>query len=375
MPKRNNSLALSRKAQRNIGRIIPFGIIWLLGGWLQLFIQEAATQNQNLNPSASITVTLEVFVFASITITLVGLLVGTIEVLWLGNLFDKKSFSQKILYKTGFYSFFLTLTILILYPLAASLELDVSIFDKKVWEKFVNFLSSIELASTLVSVAFNLFMSLFYFEISENLGHGILMNFFTGKYHTPKEEQRIFMFLDMKASTTIAESLGHIQYFKLLKAYYEDFSEAIIEYSGEVYQYVGDEVVISWKYKEGINNNNCIKCFYQMKNDLEKKADYYLSNFEVIPTFKAGIHAGRVTTGEIGALKKQIIFTGDVLNTTARIQGLCNSYAVDLLISKTLQEKLEPDPSYELISLGSDFVEGKKEAIALFTIQRTSDKL
>ena len=361
-------LKLTPKSKRNISRIIPFGVIWLFVGWILLFVQEAATLNQNLNPSSAISVTYEVFVFASIAVTCIGLIVGAIEVLWLGNLFGKNSFSQKILYKVGFYTLFLVVVIIVIYPIAAGIELQKSPLDASVLDKLSNFLVSIEFFSTLVSVAFSLVLSLFYAEISENLGHGVLMNFFTGKYHTPTEEKRIFMFLDMKSSTTIAERLGHIKYFELLKEYYSDFSEAIIRSSGEVYQYVGDEIVISWKYEDGISNNNCVKCFFAMKESLSKRKAWYTSIFGVSPTFKAGLHFGKVTTGEIGVLKKEIIFTGDVLNTTARIQELCNAYQVELLISDSLVQNLPLEPEFQLRSLGKTELRGKEANFELYTV-------
>jgi adenylate cyclase len=360
---------LSPKTKRNISRIIPFGVIWLVLGWINLFSQEAAKQDQNLNPSGAINVTPEVFVFASIAVTTVGLLVGAIEVVWMGNLFSKASFLQKIGYKVVFYTIFLLVVIFITFPIAAGVELYVSPLDPIVWERFSNFLTSIEFASTLVSISFSLFVSLFYSEISENIGHGVLMNFFTGKYHKPIEEKRIFLFSDMKSSTTIAEQLGHIKYFELLREYYSDFSDAIIRHSGEVYQYIGDEIVISWKYEDGIRTNNCINCFFAMKEDLKKRADWYTATFGVAPTFKAGLHVGGVTTGEIGALKKEIIFTGDVLNTTSRIQGLCNQYNVDILVSEDLIKSLNLEPEFKINSLGIFELKGKEENLELFTIQ------
>lgn len=223
-------------------------------------------------------------------------------------------------------------------------------------------------SSTDLQLAVALGASLFYAEISENIGQGILINFFTGKYHSPTEENRIFLFSDMKSSTTIAEKLGHIKYFELLRKYYFDLSEAIVKYSGEIYQYVGDEIVVSWKYKDGIENNNCIKCFFAMKEDLRKRAEWYNKNFGLLPAFKAGFHSGKVTTGEIGALKKEIIFTGDVLNSTARIQGLCNKYEVDLLISDDLMKSLDLDSEFQIKSLGKNELRGKMENIELYTI-------
>ncbi|WP_218648154.1 adenylate/guanylate cyclase domain-containing protein [Winogradskyella forsetii] len=348
-------------------------MIWLILGWVSLFSQEAVLAvalEGNSNQSAVIRMTPEVLLFASIAIIVVGLLVGTIEVLWLSNLFSKKSLSLKIAYKFGFYTIFLLLVIFISYPIAAAIESQISIFDPIIFNKLSDFVTSLEFASTLVSISFSLFVSLFYSEISENIGHGVLTNFFTGKYHQPIEEKRMFLFSDMKSSTTIAEQLGHIKYFELLKAYYSNFSDAIIRHSGEVYQYVGDEIIISWKYNDGIKNNNCINCFFAMKEALKKRADWYTSTFGVTPTFKAGLHLGEVTAGEIGVLKKEIIFTGDVLNTTARIQGLCNTHHVDILVSKDLINELQLGNEFQIIALGKNELKGKEENLELFTVKK-----
>jgi adenylate cyclase len=256
----------------------------------------------------------------------------------------------------------------ITYPIAASMELRTSIFDRRVWDKLFVFLTSMTHLSNDLQLAVALGISLFYAEISENIGQGILINFFTGKYHRPTEEERIFMFSDMKASTTIAEKLGHIRYFELLKAYYIDLSHAIIKYGGEIYQYVGDEIVVSWKYKDGIDESHCIDCFFAMKDDLGKRQDWYHDHFGVLPDFKVGLHCGKVTTGEIGALKKEIIFTGDVLNATARIQGLCNQYEVDILISDELLNNLRLDSGYQFRSMGKTELKGKIETLELFTV-------
>jgi len=211
-------------------------------------------------------------------------------------------------------------------------------------------------------------VSQFYAEVSESVGQGVLNNFFIGKYHTPTEEERIYMFLDMKSSTTIAEKLGHVKYFGMLREYYADLSEPIVRYSGEIYQYVGDEVVVTWKLKNGLRDNNCIECFYAMKQSLISNVAKYSEAFGVVPSFKAGFHSGAVTTGEIGVIKRDIIFTGDVLNTTARIQSLCNTYDVDILISGELIKKLSLPARYQIKSLGDNELKGRNEKIELLTL-------
>ena len=177
------------------------------------------------------------------------------------------------------------------------------------------------------------------------------------------------MFLDMKSSTAIAERLGHVQYFELLREYYADLSDPTIQYAGEIYQYVGDEIVVTWDLKNGLDNNNCLRCFFEMKKAIERQSNKYKAKFGVVPTFKAGFHYGEVTTGEIGVIKKDIAFSGDVLNTTARIQGLCNQYEVDLLVSGELLSILQLSEQFQIKSLGVSELRGRDKSIELFTIQ------
>jgi len=177
------------------------------------------------------------------------------------------------------------------------------------------------------------------------------------------------MFLDMKSSTTIAEKLGHVQYYQLLNEYYADITEAIIQTSGEIYQYVGDEVVVSWKMKNGLTNNNCLNCFFTIKDIFSARSGDYMGTYGVVPGFKAGLHCGMVTTGEIGVVKKEIIFTGDVLNTTARIQSLCNANNVDILISDDLAARLNLPHDFILTEIGEFDLRGKEERVKLLTVK------
>ncbi|MCW5517466.1 adenylate/guanylate cyclase domain-containing protein [Muriicola sp. Z0-33] len=363
---------ISSKLKNNVSRILPYGIIWLAFGLIFLIVEYAATKNAGDTPAGVIQLNYTIFIFAMIAVTLVGLLIGVIELMFINRFFTKRSFLAKILGKFIFYSVFLFLIICITYPVAASLELKTSLFDAVIWDKFSEYLYSITFFSTAFQMTISLVVTLFYAEISENMGPGVFLNFILGKYHKPKEENRIFMFLDMKSSTAIAEKIGHSEYFEFLKAYYFILSKALIKYSAEIYQYVGDEMVISWKRSKGIKDNNCIRCFFAMKNDLKNKQDWFDKQFGLHPEFKAGLHYGAVMTGEIGSVKKVIIFTGDTLNATSRIQSLCNQYGVDNLISGDLHGILKLETDYEVASLGNKELRGKLKAMELFTVKQKS---
>lgn len=360
---------LSQKTKRNIYRIIPFGIIWVTFSIVYTFLEKGLLGSLDHYPLTGNPYTFRGnIVITPIAALVTGLLIGAIEILYFNKLFSKKSFTKKIIFKSAIYLAIIISFLLIVTVFGNAVAQRTSIFDKQVWGYVRSFFSDYAFLSVGLYMASVIVISQFYTEVSENIGLGVLNNFFTGKYHSPKEEARIFMFLDMKSSTTIAESLGHIRYFEMLREYYSDLSDSIVKYSGEIYQYVGDEIVVSWTLKNGLNNNNCIQCFFAMRTALSKQAARYNERFEVLPEFKAGFHFGKVTTGEIGKIKKEIIFTGDVLNTTARIQGLCNDYKVDLLISDELMSQLDPDPAFRVTTLGETSLKGRDKKIELYTL-------
>ena len=363
--------SLSPKTKRNIARIIPFAVIWVITGWVILYLEQVASLNGTVGDESAITLTLPIFIFATIAVAIVGLIVGTIEIIWLEKVFRKRSFAQKLFYKLGFYALLMFIIITITYPIAASLELKANVFSHQVWSKYIGFLLSPVFWSTMVGMGTSLFLCLFYAGISENLGHKVMLNFFTGKYHSPKVEKRIFMFLDLKASTTMAEKLGHVRYFNFLQEYYDNLSDAIIAHQGEVYQYIGDEIVVSWKYELGLSANNCIECFFAMKRDLQKRWPFYETKYGFQPNFKAALHFGQVTTGEIGALKKEIFYTGDVLNTTSRIQGLCNEFGEALLVSQELAAKLTLGERFQTKSHGTVALKGKAKSLEIVGVRQS----
>ncbi len=194
-------------------------------------------------------------------------------------------------------------------------------------------------------------------------------NYFIGRYDRPYQELRIFMFLDMRSSTTIAEDLGHVRYFELLNEVYADITDPIVYTGGEVYQYVGDEVSVSWPLRRGLKDHRCIRCFFGIQQKLAERAGHYRQRFGLVPQFKAGFHYGEVTTGEVGLVKKERIFSGDVVNTAARIQNSCNTYGVQILLSKDLLDVLRlPERLYEARPIGEIALRGKREEVSLWTL-------
>jgi len=202
-------------------------------------------------------------------------------------------------------------------------------------------------------------------QVNSKFGQRAFLDIIKGKYNTPKSEKRIFMFLDINSSTTIAEQLGDEAYHNLLKDFFADITIPILDNSGDIYQYVGDEVVIAWNYDNGKENTHCLKCFFDIKLHIQQKKEKYLQRYGLVPSFKAGIHCGRVIAGEVGIIKRDITYSGDVLNTTSRILSKCGELNVEVIASSDLLDELYAITDYITRPLGVIKLRGKTQEVAL----------
>ncbi len=208
----------------------------------------------------------------------------------------------------------------------------------------------------------------FYIQINLLLGEGVLLKFLLGKYRKPTSENRIFMFLDLKSSTTIAEKLGLENYYSLLNDFFHEISEPVRATDAEIYQYVGDEVIFTWKTKNGIANSNCLKIFFKIQENVYSNRKHYRDKYGDVPAFKAGLHFGEVISAQIGDIKREITYNGDVLNTSARIQEQCNVFKRELLISGKLLNQLDIKNEYKTEKIDTIKLRGKETSIELFSL-------
>ena len=105
----------------------------------------------------------------------------------------------------------------------------------------------------------------FVLQMNRMLGINVLGYFAAGIYRRPKAEERVFLFVDLVGSTQLAERLGSARYFELLRRFVDDLSDPVLESDGEIYQYAGDEVVITWPLAAGVRAANCVACFFAIR--------------------------------------------------------------------------------------------------------------
>jgi adenylate cyclase len=275
--------------------------------------------------------------------------------------FRRWSFSKILIFKSLLYT-------AVIYFVTVTLATIVGLFEGRNISELPAMLTS---PGQLILVLYTLViysLLLFFLQVNHLLGEGILWKFIRGKYHKPREEERIFMFLDMKSSTTVAEQLGHVRFYDLLNELFHEISQPVLQNKAEIYQYIGDEVVLTWEVEQGLQNSNCLKTFFMFQENLHRNGDNYFRNYGVKPEFKAGLHFGKVISAQIGDLKREIVYNGDVLNTTARIQNECNKYHRNCLVSGALMNRLRQTNGFLWERIDTVTLRGKETELELFSV-------
>ena len=170
-----------------------------------------------------------------------------------------------------------------------------------------------------------------------------------------------------KFESSFTKKLGHDKYSSFLKECVHELTPIIQKYRARVYQYVGDEVILFWRKKEGFYQQNCLNAFFEFIDTIERRKDYYMSKYGVVPIFKAGMDAGVVTVTEIGDIKREIAFHGDVLNTTARLEKKCNEFNEKLIVAQHVVDHIQSNNNYKFKFLSDLPLKGKTENIKFYS--------
>jgi len=207
-------------------------------------------------------------------------------------------------------------------------------------------------------------------KLINNLRKGILSiaDLLTGPSEI-KEEDRVFLFLDINSSTESAERLGNREYSRYLNRFFEQVEDAAYSCGGEIYEYVGDEVVVSWKKNDAYNQQNCIRCFFMIKDDVAANKSRYIREFGQTPVFKGSIHEGKVIATTALSYARGPLYHGHVLNITSRLQELCYQYRQELIVSLNVWEKIPVNKSYQAFAIGLVKIRGSAFPLEIFGVK------
>ncbi|MBT8405510.1 MAG: adenylate/guanylate cyclase domain-containing protein [Gemmatimonadetes bacterium] len=194
-----------------------------------------------------------------------------------------------------------------------------------------------------------------------------LWHLFTGRYHSPKVERRVFMFVDLADSTGSAEALGPTRYSAYLRDVFRDMAEPILSTRGLVYQHAGDAAIVSWRFERGVRDAACVHCFMGIAEALDRNGPRYEAMYGRRPMVRGAIHGGEVVATWVGEAKRELAFHGDTLNTVARLQGLASTLDRPLLVSEVLRHRLDL-PGYQTERLGAFDLRGRTASAEVYAV-------
>jgi adenylate cyclase len=212
------------------------------------------------------------------------------------------------------------------------------------------------------------FITILAIEVSKPANKGFLEKLILGKYHLPRQENRIFLFVDLKESTRLSKELTLENYSLLIKEFFQDIDKAMEKFEGEIYQYAGDQVIVSWLASSS-NYDKAVRSFAEFYNQIKAKRSDYIQRYGVVPGFKAAIHCGVVIATWIGRMKRELVFQGKVLNIAARVTGLAKNLNYPILLTQEIAEKLDESLRKRVLEAGSYYLKGIDMPINIYFLR------
>jgi adenylate cyclase len=206
-----------------------------------------------------------------------------------------------------------------------------------------------------------------WFSLDRLLGGDVLLGLLIGRYHRPRVEERVFLFADLVGSTALAERLGELRFHDLLSRLWNDVSGPVQRHGGTVHRYVGDEIEVTWTLERG--RGQCLRCARAILDTLAEARPQYRREFGTEACLRLALHAGPVVVGELGTLKREIAYSGDTLNTTARIEGVAKELDRDIVVSGDLLHLTGVPEGLLAEPLGRRRLRGREREVELFAIE------
>lgn len=190
-------------------------------------------------------------------------------------------------------------------------------------------------ADTLFSLA-AMSAVLFVLQMRQLVGPRLFAKLLAGRYLQPREEERIFVILDIVGSSLIAGRIGNQAFHRFVSRVFFDIDAPIVDHGGEVISFVGDALIAGWPLGGRERNGEAVAAVFAALDTLERHAAGYRDDFGLEPHMRAVIHGGPVVAGETGDSRRQITYLGDVLNMASRIEQKAKELGASVVISDSL---------------------------------------
>ena len=228
----------------------------------------------------------------------------------------------------------------------------------------------VEISPKDVVVSLSVALIVTFFGILDaQLGGRALLGLLIGRYLRPRSEMRLFLVADLVGSTRLAERIGHERFLDYLNDVFSDIAGPVIRERGSIYRYVGDQVIVTWRYAEGLADARALRCALSIGRVLRARAGYYAARHGHEPQRSCALHGGQVASGEVGTLKREIVYLGDTVNTVAHMEELGSWLDEPVLISADLLSRMTLPREVSAVSVSTIRPKGKDRDVEVFAIR------
>lgn len=169
---------------------------------------------------------------------------------------------------------------------------------------------------------------------------------------------------DMRGFTAMSDRLPAREVVAVLDRYFEGVAVPVEKHGGEVLKFIGDAVLAIFPI-ESDPGDACRRALAAAEEGLAA-----LQTFSADVGVGLALHVGEVMYGNIGA-PGRLDFTviGAAVNETCRVESLCKTLDVPLLMTATFAAACGDIP---VVSLGRHALKGVKEPVEIRTLSRLS---
>jgi adenylate cyclase len=197
------------------------------------------------------------------------------------------------------------------------------------------------------------------------IGIETLFHLMIGTYHRPVIEQKVLVFVDINASTALADKLGALKIKALVGKFLFDISKPITDYGGDIYLYKGDGLIAIWDWREAVRDNTVLRAIDAVFAAVRRERPRYTAEFGIVPTYRIGVHGGDVVVSEQGDTKRSIGIYGSTINIASRIEEAAKEHGVACAISGDVARALS-GATGRLHQIGVDKIKGISTEIPIF---------
>jgi adenylate cyclase len=227
----------------------------------------------------------------------------------------------------------------------------------------------IELADILFSLAVSaVFIAVT--ELERMVGLDALAGIFTGRQLTPREERRVFLFADLVGATALAERIGDVAFYRYLDAVFCDLAEPVGRNRGQIYRFVGDEMIVTWRADRDPARAaaRALACVRDCEAALAARRPWFEATFGAAPRLRYALHAGPVVTGKMGERRREIVFLGDTVNTAARLEEIARTGGRRVVASAAVIDALPRADGFRVEALPDADIRGRREQIPVYAL-------